>query len=77
MTNHDSARFATCEKLKQLGYGRFSCIRLYGEEVQLLSDPFPEGNGIAVEVTTKDHQGSRTLRLPLPIVQMAQQTVSV
>jgi hypothetical protein len=77
MTNQDGARFATCEKLRQLRYGRFNRIRLYGEEVQLLSDPFPEANGIAVEVTTKDHQGSRTLKLPLPIVQMAMQTATV
>ena len=39
----------TCRKLISLGFARSNRVRLYGQEVQLISDPFPQEGGIAVE----------------------------
>ena len=62
----------TCRKLISLGYARSNRVRLYGLEVQLVSDPFPhDGGGIAVEVLERNASRSRTLKLPLSVVQVA------
>ena len=37
-----------CERIKQLGYAASRRIRIYGEEFELLSDPFPQANRIAI-----------------------------
>lgn len=62
----------TCRKLISLGYARSNRVRLYGLEVELVSDPFPHGEGgIAVEVLERNASASRTLKLPLSVVQVA------
>jgi len=63
----------TCRKLISLGYARSNRVRLYGQEVQLVSDPFPKEGGIAVEVVSRNESVSRTMKLPLSILQMASQ----
>ena len=41
----------TCLKLSRLGYARSNHVRLYGQELQIVSDPFlHDDGGIAVEV---------------------------
>lgn len=60
-----------CEKLKKLGFARSNHIKLYGEQFQLVSDPFPHETGIAVEATRGDGKAPRTIRLPLTILRMA------
>ena len=60
-----------CERLKNLGYARSSHIRLYGEQFQLISDPFPYETGVAVQVVKHDGKDPRTVKLPLPILKMA------
>ena len=65
-----------CETIQRLGYAHNSQIKLYGESFQLLSDPIVEGEK-AVFVDgreMKSHQVKR-LRIPLPIVMMAQKSV--
>ena len=67
--SHDTE---TCRKLISLGYARSNRVRLYGLEVQLVSDPFPDDDGgIAVEVLERNASRSRTLKLPLSVVQVA------
>jgi len=62
----------TCRKLISLGYARSKRVRLYGQEVQLVSDPFPhDEGGIAVEVITKKESVSRTMKLPLTVLHVA------
>jgi hypothetical protein len=62
----------TCRKLISLGYARSNRVRLYGQEVELVSDPFPhQEGGIAVEVTESKRSTSRTVKLPLSVVQVA------
>ena len=39
--------------VKRLEYGSQQSIRLYSEEFEVISDPFPEAGGIAVSVKTK------------------------
>jgi hypothetical protein len=43
-------------------------VRLYGEEFEVLSDPFPEAGGIAVQVKTKKDSNMRVLRLPSTVL---------
>lgn len=62
----------TCRKLINLGYARSKRVRLYGQELQIVSDPFPHNEGgIAIEVTGSSEPGTRTMRLPLSVVQVA------
>ena len=63
----------TCRKLISLGFSRSNRVRLYGQEVELLSDPYPKEGGIAVEVTSGEEALPRTMRLPLTVLQMAAQ----
>ena len=65
-----SADQATCMKLISLGYARSNRVRLYGQELQLVSDPFSKEGAIVVEVKGDD-EVSRTMRLPLSVVQVA------
>lgn len=60
-----------CEKLKHLGFARSNHIKLYGEQFQLVSDPYPHESGIAVEAVKTDGQEPRTIKLPLPVLKMA------
>ena len=65
---------STCLKLISLGYARSNRVRLYGKEVQLVSDPFPhQEGGIAVEVLQGSESSARTIKLPLSVLQVAGQ----
>ena len=72
MTSRDTASPSVseiCAHVKHLGYAAPAIVRLYGEEFELLSDPFPEAGGIAVNVKTKKNSTIRVLRLPATILQ--------
>jgi hypothetical protein len=43
-------------------------ITLYGQRFEIVSDPFDEGDGIAVRATTGDDPEIRTLCLPIAIL---------
>jgi hypothetical protein len=58
-----------CAKVKNLGYAASAHVRLYGEDFEVLSDPFPEAGGIAVHVRTKKDSKVRLLRLPATVLQ--------
>jgi hypothetical protein len=58
-----------CAQVKHLGYSASMRIRLYGEEFEVVSDPFPEADGIAVQVTTKKDPSIRVLRIPATVLQ--------
>ena len=65
----------TCRKLISLGYSRSNRVRLYGSEVELVSDPFPHREGgIAVEVI-EGESPARTIKLPLSVLQVARSKV--
>lgn len=58
-----------CASVKRLGYGTHQRIRLYGEEFEVTSDPFPEAGGIAVNVKRLKDTGTRVLQLPATVLQ--------
>ena len=67
--NESSSIAEICDSVKRLGYGVSQSIRLYGEEFEVISDPFPESGGVAVSVRTKKGDGIRTLHLPATVLQ--------
>jgi hypothetical protein len=58
-----------CARVRHLGYAASGRVRLYGEEFEVVSDPFPEADGIAVHVTTKKDTKIRVLQLPATVLQ--------
>jgi len=60
-----------CARVRHLGYAPSGKVRLYGEEFEVVSDPFPEADGIAVHVTTKKDSKIRVLQLPATVLQSA------
>jgi hypothetical protein len=59
-----------CDRLRKMGYAEFKRIRIYGQEFEVVSNPFPQGNGIAVRAFSKRDLQARTLQIPLPVLQM-------
>ena len=53
-----------CNRIKELGYSSSHHIRMYGQRFDIVSDPFPDGDGVAVQVTTAKEPKKRKLRLP-------------
>ena len=60
-----------CAHVKNLGYAVSERVRLYGEEFEVVSDPFPQADGVAVQVTTRKDSKVRVLQLPSTVVQSA------
>ena len=60
-----------CAQVKHLGYSISKRVRLYGEDYEVVSDPFPEADGIAVHVTTKKDSKVRVLQLLATVLQSA------
>jgi hypothetical protein len=58
-----------CARVRHLGYAVAGRVRLYGEEFEVVSDTFPEADGIAVRVTTKKDSRVRVLQLPATVLQ--------
>jgi hypothetical protein len=58
-----------CAHVKHLGYSVSRRVRLYGEEFEVVSDPFPDADGIAVRVTTKKDSKIRVLQIPATVLQ--------
>ena len=71
MTSHReiSDNAAVCAGVKRLGFGAKQTVRLYGEEFEVISDPFPEAGGIAVTVRTKKNDSIRVVQLPSTVLQ--------
>jgi hypothetical protein len=57
-----------CARIKDLGYSTSRHIHMYGEEFEIVSDPFPDGDGVAVEAITSKDPARRRLRLPVAIL---------
>jgi hypothetical protein len=58
-----------CAKVKHLGYSVSGRVRLYGEDFEVVSDPFPDDGGIAVHARTRKDATVRVLRLPATVLQ--------
>lgn len=70
MTGQNSTEIhEICDRLKDLGYAESKHIRIYGQEFFVISNPFPEGNGVAVRAVSKSETMERTVKIPLPVLQ--------
>ncbi len=69
ITPHDGLPTAeVCSQIKRFGYAMSQKIRIYGEEFEVLSDPFASDGGIAIHVRSKRTSQARVLQLPTTIV---------
>jgi hypothetical protein len=64
---HPELEWFVCERLRKLGYRSASTIRLYGEQLHLISDPAPHENGFVVEGIVVNSMAVKRVRLPLPV----------
>jgi hypothetical protein len=69
-SQHSIEVHEVCDRLQRMGYAQSKRIRIYGQEFEVVSNPFPQGDGIAIRAFSKRDTQARTLRLPLPVVQM-------
>jgi len=58
-----------CARIKHLGYVACRRVRIYGEEFELLSDPFPQTDQIEIRAKAKGDSSVWILRLPVTIAQ--------
>jgi hypothetical protein len=59
-----------CEKLKKFGYASDRRIRMYGEELHIVSDPIADETGYCVLAVAIRSENLRHLRIPLSVVSM-------
>ena len=70
ITSPDSLPTAeVCAQIKKFGYAVSHRIRIYGEDFEVLSDPFASDGGIAIEVRSKRTSQTRVLQLPATVIQ--------
>ena len=64
-----------CARIRQFGYAASQRIRIYGEDFDVLSDPFPSDGGIAIQVRSTRTSQARTLQLPATVIHRVSETV--
>ena len=57
-----------CARIKKLGYIAGKHVNLYGEHIELVSDPFEDGECIAVHAVSGDNPTVRTIDLPVTLL---------
>jgi len=57
-----------CARIKKLGYTVGKRVDLYGEHVELVSDPFEEGDCVAVRAISGNNPTERTIELPVTLL---------
>ena len=57
-----------CARIKDLGYSPSHHMSLYGQKLDIVSDPVPDGNGVSVQVTSEAEPTTRTMRLPTTLL---------
>lgn len=69
MTNE---QVSLCDRLKRLGFSKENQLKLYGQEFDLVSDPIVVAEDVVfVDAVEKKSRQRRRVRVPLPIVHMA------
>jgi hypothetical protein len=58
-------------QIKKFGYAASQKIRIYGEDFEVLSDPFPSDGGIAIHVCSTRTSQRRLLQLPATVIHRA------
>lgn len=62
---------AVCARLRKIGYAQFQSVKLYGEVLELLSDPYLEGDDFVVDAHCPRAAATRVVRIPKFIVYSA------
>lgn len=57
-----------CARIKQYGYAMSQKIRIYGEDFEVLSDPFESDGGVAIQVRSQRTSQTRVLQLPATVI---------
>jgi hypothetical protein len=57
-----------CARIKKLGYTVGKHVYLYGEHIELVSDPFEDGKCVAVHVVSEPNPTERTIDLPVTLL---------
>lgn len=57
-----------CARIKKLGYIAGKHMDLYGEHLELVSNPFEEGDCVAVHAVSEKNPTERTVELPISIL---------
>ncbi len=58
----------SCERIIDLGYIAGKHVNLYGEHFEIASDPFVDGDLVAIRVIGENDPTIRTIRLPVSIL---------
>jgi len=68
--NHAFKKSTTddCVRIKDLGYSSSRHMSMYGQKLEIVSDPVPDGNGVSVQVTSAAEPTKRTMRLPTSLL---------
>ena len=61
-------------RIRHFGYAASQKIRIYGEEFEVLSDPFPSEGGIAIQVRSNRTSQARVLQLPATVIHRVSQS---
>jgi hypothetical protein len=69
-------QWLVCERLRKLGYRSASTIRLYGEELHLISDPEPHESGFAVHGIAVKSSIVKRVHIPLSVVTMIEREIT-
>lgn len=57
-----------CARIKKLGYIAGKRVNLYGERIELVSDPFEDGKCVAVRAVSGSNPTVRTFDLPMTLL---------
>ena len=57
-----------CARIKDLGYVTSKQVMMYGERLELVSDPVQQGDCVVVQVTSGNDPTVRTIQLPVAIL---------
>jgi hypothetical protein len=71
MHTSTAASEKVCARLKKIGYARSKSVKLYGEVLELLSDPYPDGEHFVIEIRSQHTSQDRVVRIPKFIVSPA------
>lgn len=73
---HPEMQWLMCERLRKLGYRSARTIRLYGEELHLISDPTPHENGFVIEGLAVRSMTVKRVRIPLSVITMVEREIT-
>jgi Fe2+ transport system protein FeoA len=66
-----------CERLRKFGFAENRHIRLYGEDLDLVSNPVPRGNGFAVEAVNRRTGNSQLVGIPLSLISILKRELAL